>query len=267
MNFKHWLNESYQDLFGFDNAMDAEKLIALKKPDDKPIMHFQINQMMEDLASRHLGHKFGFQRFVNQAQWGETNGAIRVVVGSQHTIHIERLTSNMQGDPTWITKRVFRINLTEYSRNYQPVAEAIYDQVEDIFNEGLEGPSRKFSTDALADLVDDIVDKVKERGHDVFVYDKVKKVNENNYIVQFNARGGGVGALFKTRNEARINQFMIDISYNENYGMLHAMLSTVQSGDEGTSWELTPSIFEGWYSPNQRPHEIMETILTTMKYF
>lgn len=267
MKFKKWLNESYEDLFGFDDNMNADKIAALRVPDDKPIMAFQINQMMEDLADHRLGVRHGFQRFSNQTQWGTTPGAIRVVVGSQHTIHIERLIHSLQGDPTWLTKKVFRVNLAEYSKNYQPVAEAIYDQVSNVFKEGLEGPEKNYNREALSDLVDDIIDKFKERGHDIFIFDKIKKVDENNYIIQFDARGGGVGALFKNHSEARINQFLINISFNEEHGLLHTMLATVQTGDEGSSWELTPSIFEGWYSPKQRPNEIVETILTAMKYF
>lgn len=267
MQFKKWLNESYEDLFGFDDNMSAEAIAKLRKPDEKPIMHFQVNQMMEDLADHRLGAKHGFQRFVNQTQWGTTPGAIRVVVGSQHTIYIERLLHSLLGDPIWTTKRVFRINLSEYSRNYQPVSEAIYNQVSEIFKEGLEGPEKQYDSEALADLVDDVVDKIKERGHDIFIFDKVKKVNDTNYIIEFDARGGGVGALFTTSNNARINKFLINMSFNENHGLIHTTLASVQSGDEGTSWELTPSIFEGWYSPKQRPKEIVETILTSMKYF
>jgi hypothetical protein len=147
------------------------------------------------------------------------------------------------------------------------VAEALLDDAQRVHAEGLEGADKAYSPDALVELVEHLVHRIKETTHTYFVYNGVTKVNEDNYIIRFDTKGGGVGALFSTQNQGRINEFVIDVSFCRQAGMLHAFLTSVQSADEGVSWQLQPSLFEGWFAPNQSEKDIAEALLTSMKYF
>lgn len=262
--FRLWL-ETYRDLFGFDDELNAAMVAKLRRPDEKPIQHFNVNRMMNRLAENKVGTHPAFQRFTNECQWGTRAGSIRVRLGMQYTVYVERLVFDLEGDPKWITKKVFKININEYNGYDDAVADAIYDEVLKVYGDALDGPSRDYGT--LEDLVDIVVDKAKTHGGEIFVFERVKKVNDDNYILVFGARGAGVGALQKTRSEGRINQYIIDISFDRRAGMIHVVETTVQSGDEGTSWQLQPAFFEAYYTPTQDNHEVVETIITSMKYF
>ncbi len=262
--FKVWL-ETYKDIFGFDEDLTAKMIARLRRPDDKPIRHFNVNEMMNRLAQNKLGHHQGFQKFNNESQWGTLPGAIKVELGMQFTVYIERLVYDLEGDPRWITKKVFKINVNEYNGYEDSVADAIYDEVVKVFMDPLDGPSKEYG--GLEDLIETVVDKAKHYGGDMFIFERLKKVNDDNYILVFGVRGGGVGALQKTRSEGRINQYIIDISFDKKTGLLHVIETTVQTGDEGTSWDLQPSFFEGMFCPSQADAEIVESIVTSMKYF
>lgn len=266
MKFRVWL-EAYKDIFGFEEDEVAEKVRLLRRADDRPIKPFDITQMLEDMATQRVGRHHGFQRFSNEVQWGTGPGAVKVEVGTQMTAYIERAINDLAGNLTWVTKKVYKINAEEYRDYPDAVADALMTDVNQVFGEGLDGPDRHYSHDALIDLVEHLVQRIKETRHQYFVYEGVKRVNEHNYIIRFSAKGGGVGALFTTHNQGRINEFLIDVSFNPEAGLLHAILTSVQTGDEGASWEIQPSLFEGWYAPTQAAKDITESLLTSMKYF
>lgn len=264
MHFKLWLEE-YRDIFGFDEDMVQPHLRP--RPDDRPIRPFDVNGMLERLAGHRLGPHPGVQRFPNEVQWGHGPGAVRVEVGMQLTAYVERLVYDLEGRPVWVTKKVYKINTEEYNRFPDSVADALWDDAQKVHTEGLEGADKAYSTDALAELIEHLVHRIKETSHPYFVYNGVTKVSDDNYIIRFDTKGGGVGALFSTQNQGRINEFVIDVSFCRQAGMLHAFLTSVQSADEGVSWQLQPSLFEGWFAPNQSEKDIAEALLTSMKYF
>jgi hypothetical protein len=263
MRFKLWL-ESQRDIFGFDDGPPA----TVSPPaDDRPVRRFNINSMMEDLASRQMGTHAGFQKFPNEVQWGTEAGAIKIEIGMQHTAYLERLVHDREGSPVWLTKRVYMINTDGYMDHPGAVAEALYGDAAKLYRTGLDGPAEDYSADALEDMVMHLVARAKETAHQYFIYEGVKRVNPHNYIVRFAARGGGVGALFSTQPQGRINEFIIDVSFCRQSGLLHTILTSVQTTDEGVSWEIQPSLFEGWFAPAQGSHEVAEALLTSMKYF
>jgi hypothetical protein len=264
LGFKYWIIK--EDLFGFDDETLHKRIVQkMRRPDEKPIHHFAVNNMMDRLADNKVGDHQGFQKFVGECQWGNRAGAIKVELGMQYTVYIERLLHDLEGSPVWVTKKIFKINVDEFNRYEDAVADAIFEEVLKIYKEGLDGPVRKY--ESLSDLVEEVVDKAKVYGGDYFFYERTKKVNDHNYIVVFGALGGGTGILQAARSEGRINQYIIDISFSPKTGLLHVIETTVQSGDEGTSWALQPAFFEGWYAPTQDTNQIVESIVVSMKYF
>lgn len=261
MNFKLWIEE-YKDVFGFDVDCKIKEIIPL---DDKPIKPFKVNEMMDRLCQQQLSTLESYQKFSNECQWGTNVGSIKVAVGSKFTVFIERLIKDLEGNSKWITKKVFKINTDEFKGYESNVADAIFEEVVKVSKEGLDSPNKKY--DILYDLIETIVDDFKEKGHKFFVYQGIKKINENNYILQFAVRGSGLGVLVKKKSESRVNEVIIDVSFNEKTGLLHVIETTVQTSDEGLSWDLAPSFFEGFYTPTQNNQEITDTIMTSLIYF
>jgi len=261
--------EEFRDIFGFDEEIRAmrEKERATKAVlDEKPIMPFNSNAMLESLARQKVGvYNRGFQDFSNVVQWGTNPGAIRVRLGSQYTVYIERLIFDFDSNPVWTTKKVFRINTEEYKQYHESVGDAIYDELSKIALQNLDSAKREYND--THELAQEIKDTIDGYAHDMFVFERIKKVNENNSLLVYAVKGGGVGALQTPGQAARINQIIVDVNFSEDTGLIRIMNTAVVTGDEGYSWHLMPSFFEGMFAPTQDFKEIAEAVTTAMKWF
>lgn len=263
MKFKVFF-EGFKDIFGFDAeiAKNAEKKKCI---DEKPIQPFNSNGMLENLARHKVGVHEGFQDFSNTVQWGTGPGAIRVRIGSQYTLYIERRCDDLEGNKTWITKKVFKINIDEYKTYFESVGDAIHDEVQKVSRTPLDAPNRTYYD--VEGLAHDIAGEMTNYQNNNFEFDRVKKVTENNSLLVYVVKGGGVGALQTPASQARINQIVVDINFREDTGLLRIMNTAIVTGDEGYSWHLMPSFFTGEYAPTQSNKEIAESIVTAMKWF
>jgi hypothetical protein len=261
MSFRLFLEE-FKDIFEFG---PEERLPVIKKYDDGPIMPFGSNRMLEHLASRKIGVHEGFQDFSNTVQWGVGPGSIRARIGSQYTVYLEKQIVNLEGDREWITKKVFKINTDEYKNYTESVGDAIHEAVSKISRGNIEGPKKDF--DSINDLTEEIAEEMNYYANEMFVFEKIKPVNETNAIIVYQVKGGGVGALQKVRSEGKIHQVLVDVAFNEATGIIRIVNTAVVSGDEGTSWHMIPSFFAGMFSPSQNSREIAEAVVTAMKWF
>jgi hypothetical protein len=258
--------EEFKDIFGFDDEVQRMQDEKPKVMDERPIMPFNSNQMMEHLARLRVGvHRHGFQDFNNTVQWGRGPGAIRVKLGSQYTVYIERLIHDLEGKEVWIDKKCFKINVDEYKQYVESVGDAIHDEVQKIAMTNIEGARKDF--DDIEGLAEEIRDEMNNYSNNMFVFDRIKKVNDHNAILVYYVKGGGVGALQKPRSEGKMAQVIIDVNHNRDTGIIRIMNTAVVSGDEGVTWHLMPSFFAGEYVPGQDFREIAETVVTAMKWF
>lgn len=263
MKFRTFLEE-FKDIFGVEAELrtpDKPKML-----DEKPIQAFNSTEMMEHLASLKAGtHPHGFQDFSNTVQWGTNPGAVRVRIGSQYTVYVERLLVDLDNNHVWTTKRVFRINVDGYKQYAEAVGDAIHDEVDKIIVTGMDAPQRRFND--VHELAEELAEAMQSYANDMFVFDQIRKVTDNNSLLVYVVKGGGVGALQNPRSQGRINQIVSDISFNEATGLIRIMNTSVQTGDEGVSWHIMPSFFEGMFAPTQDRKEIAEAVVTSMKWF
>jgi hypothetical protein len=263
LKFRFFLEE-FKDIFGFNPEIDKNSK-KKKYVDEKPIQPFRSNGMLESLSKHKVGVHEGFQDFSNTVQWGTGPGAIRVRVGSQYTLHVERRCDDLEGNKTWITKKVFKINTEEYKTYFESVGDAIHEEIEKISKTPLDGPKKSYHS--VEDLARDIADEMTNYQNDSFEFDRFKKVTENNSLLVYVVMGGGVGALQTPASQSRINQIIVDVNFREDTGLIRIMNTAVVTGDEGYSWHLMPSFFTGEYAPTQTAKEIAESVVTAMKWF
>jgi len=267
MKFRTFLKET-QDIFGFDDELRrmADAGRVNKVVDEKPIQPFNSVGMLEHLSKMKVGvHPRGFQDFTNVVQWGTKPGALRVRVGSQYTVYIERLLHDLDNNPVWVTKKVYRINTDEYKQYAESVGDAIHDEIEKIAVTNLDGTNKEYKD--VHELAQTVKETMDAYANNLFVFDRIKKVSEHNAVIVYQVKGGGVGALQTPRSQGRINQIVCDISFNEHTGLIRIMNTSIQTGHEGVSWHIMPSSFEGMFAPTQDPQEIAEAVTTAMKWF
>lgn len=264
LKFRVFLEE-YRDIFGFD--AELKRASDKTKPlDENPIQPFNSVRMLEHLADKPVGtSKKGFQEFSNLVQWGTNPGAVRVRLGSQYTVYLERLIHDLEGNKVWLTKKVYKINTDEYKQYVESVSDALHDEIGKIALQNIDGAQKKWQ--GLEDLALAIKEEINDYANDHFVFDRIRKVNDNNYIVVYHVKGGGVGALQNPRSQGRINQIISDVNFSETTGLIRVMNTSVQTGDEGVSWHIMPSFFEGMFAPTQDPKEIATAVATSMKWF
>lgn len=264
MKFKLFLEE-FKDIFGFDAEFAKQRDDQKKVMDERPIQAFNSNGMLEHLARSKVGVHEGFQDFSNTVQWGTRSGAIRVRLGSQYTVYVERQCDDMEGRPTWITKKVFKINTDEYKTYVESVGDSIHEEVLKVSRTPLDAASKEYHD--VEGLASDIADEMNNYANNMFQFERMRKVNDHNSLLVYVVKGGGVGALQTPASQARINQIIVDVNFREDTGLLRIMNTAVVTGDEGYSWHLMPSFFTGEYAPTQSTKEIAESIVTAMKWF
>jgi hypothetical protein len=228
-------------------------------------MPFNANRMLEYLASLKIGGKQGFQEFNNTVQWGKEAGSLRVELGQQYNLYLERLVHDIDGEPFWITKKVFKINTDEYKQYVESVADSIYEQIEKVANESLDGPQKKFA--GILDLAKDISEEVNYYANEFFVLDHIRQLSENRSLLAFFVKGAGVGYLRGMHGGGRINQVLVDLNFNESTGLVHTQCCILLSGSDSNSWMIQPSFADFVFCPTQPIHEMSHAIVTALKWF
>ena len=99
--------------------------------------------------------------------------------------------------------------------------------------------------------------------NDPLYYEDVKSIDDNQFFIQFGVRGQGVQA----RNQHRVEQVCLHLSYNLREGTIRAMRVNTESRLGGHDWRLQPSDFDFTFVPTQPHEEITAVLSTIMKYY
>lgn len=248
------------DIFGFAKKDipndDFDHFLA------QPIKRFDLEFMMEILAKKKVGTLEGVSHFMNEVQWGHQPGAVKAVVDTGYTFYIKRLVPDREGEPRWITKRMYQLNRNGYGGYEESVAQEIFEEIEKVSKRGLDSPKQDF--DALEDLVLHVYNRMKIACADVFLPEGIKKVNENAYLICFGVRGQGVEAPGWQRVEQ--NQTMV--SYDPKKGTIRIFNYNVESPTgKAHSWSLRESDLDVYFMPTQPREEIASCLEVHMKYY
>jgi hypothetical protein len=257
MKFKNWLENT--DIFGFEKDITKQKD---QKLSDTPIKRFDLEKMMECLAERNLNGKIAKSLFINQIQWGEGVGAVKIWSGTGLQIGIERLGINLESRPVWVMKKFFQVNRAGYGGHEDKVAKELFEYIESIDRQPIDSPKKEYND--LEKLVVNTANKLRRSANDIFIYEGIKKVSPNNYIIKMELRGHGV----ERRHQQRVIQNVTDMSYNPQTGVIRLINANVENHVGGSvDWTIMPSDMDWNFFPTQSGDEIADTITTNIKWY
>jgi hypothetical protein len=258
-NFTTWL-ENKVDIFGFEKDIQRKEQ-QKRNVKETPVESFNVESMMDYLLEMKLPGKNPSMRFTNQIQWGENVGAVKVKMGTTLQLMIEKLSTDLEGNPTWVTKKFYQINRSGYGGFEHRVAIEVFGEVEKIDKILLDSPKNEYKD--LPGLVIGIASQLRRSANDIFIFDGIKRINDKNFIIKMNIRASGLEA----RDHQKVIENLTDISFSEKTGKIRIMNSCVKSKTGGSQWKLTPNDIDMYFMPTQNKDEIVESISTYLKWY
>lgn len=256
--FQYWLIKENKDIFGFEKYQKLEK----KKPEDeKPINRFNVERMMDSLSLHEVGAKSPYVRFSNEMHWGKGHGAMRVWLGTGLNIMIDRQGIDLTGTPRWITKRIYQIDPSGYGGYEEAVAQELMDEIKKIDETQLDSPKRDY--DDLEGLVASMASTIRRTAKDVFIFEGIRKVDANNYIIRLGLRGHGVEA----QDQQRVEENQTHVSFDRDSGTLRVLNYNIESSKAQHEWAIMVTDTDLNFFPTQTREEIVETIANTLHWY
>jgi len=248
------------DIFGFDAKRSEED--PSEKEETKPINQFNLELMMNFLSKKSIGLHEGEVKYVNEIQWGHQPGSVKLKVDTGYTFYVKRLGVDLEGNETWATKRMFQLNRHGYGGLEDSVAQEIFEHLERYYNARLDTPDGDYED--LENLVVHISNKLKRTSKSIFLYEGIKKVDDDNYIIIFAIHGHGVEAP----GHMRVEENLTNVIYSPDKGIIHIVNYNVESPVGGPhSWSLTPLDLQVSFFPSQSREEISEAVSVHFKFY
>lgn len=264
INFKKWvLIKESKDIFGFDKKTNELKNIIIN---NDPIKNLDSETIVNFLLKFKLNDVEPFSEFSNQIQWGNENGALKMIIGplgSFKTI-IRRKQTNLEGNTSWICKKIipYQEFVEENIHNEEEFANLIFEKIQKINENKFESAIDDYKN--LKHLVVSIARKCQHQ--DVMpkelIYRGIREVNENNYLIYFEARGHGV----EVPDFNRLEQFIIDMSYNKKQGFIRSIGHEVLSPMKQHLWTVGLSDWDEVFVPSQN-EEIVNQVTNALKTY
>lgn len=257
--FQDWMIREGKDIFGF------EKDKAVKRKDDrdeKPVNGINLESISNYLAMHEIGSKRPYIKFVNEIHWGRGEGALRVWFGTGLNVMVERQGQDLNGTPRWYTKKIYQLDQTGYGGFEDAIAFEIIEQLEKIDETQLDSATRDY--DELENLVAHMASKMKRTARDVFVFEGIRKIDRNNYVIRFGVRGHGVEA----QDQQRVEENQTQVTFDKESGVIRLTNYNIESPvGGGHSWEIMPTDTDLNFFPTQPRDEIVETMANTMHWY
>jgi hypothetical protein len=256
--FKKWMDlKEGRDIFGFEK----ERVVPARIVDESPIIPINPEVLIETMLLNEIGGRKAFSDYPDQVQWGREPGAMQMVIsplGSFKSI-VRRLQTNLKGESVWVCKKIIPYkDLMHSNKKFdESFAAELFEHIKKASNGDTESPSNDYEKlDSLTLKISNLCRR-KDIIPEIFVFRGVKEIkNKQNYLIFFEPRGQGVEAP----GSARVEQFMIDMSYDPSTGMIKSFGHDVQSPAKGHVWYPQPSEWEEYFAPSQHQNEIAEAI-------
>jgi hypothetical protein len=262
LNFKEWLG--LKDIYGFEKEVNQAQ--NTQKIDELPVKRLALDIVMERLAQNSLPLGLPKSKFLTEMQWGTHDGALRVKWTPKLNVKIHRLHHDREGNEAWILKKFFFVNDRDFAGQEDVVADEIFDQVKAIAYQNhdsvMEEGEFKFDN-----IVYSLAAQMRQQQYQVIEFERVKKLNENEYDLSFWVRGGGTGTLYGPHSQRPALALIVKMAYNERTGLIKAIAEMIQSVDNSAEWAIQPAEFEEYFLPTQPKNEIINSIVTSLKWF
>lgn len=262
-NFKHYV-ENLRDIFGFEKEVNQAQNIS--KVDDLPIKTLSVHVVMDRLATNNISIGRPKSKYLSEMQWGDQPGAVRVQWTPKLNVKIQKLHHDLEGNDVWIMKKFFFVNDRDFAGKEDVVADEIFEQVKMVAEGKLESvmESGEFKFD---NIVWSLASKMRQSNYDFIDFEGVKKLNENEYDLYFWINGGGQGQMFGPRGQRPALALIVKMAYSENTGLIKAIAEMVQGVDDTTNWTIQPAEFEEHYMPTQPKNEIIDSVISALRWF
>lgn len=256
--FSDWLIEESKDIFGFEKDMRPVKKNPL---DIQPVDSFDIEQITNTLARYPVGQLQPEVQFVNEVTWGEGSGSLRVLINNWLNVIIERKVPDLEGRGMWIAKKVYQLNHNQMGGTEESVAHEILKEVENIYKSKPNSANSQYED--LENLVVNIASLIKRNADDIFIFQGIRRINENNYIIRLGVRGQGV----QRKGQKRVEENHTQVSFDKSSGLIRMTNYNIESPLGEHKWAVTQKDIDWYFTPNQSRDEIAQTISTTLHWY
>ena len=261
--FIQWLENS-GDIFGFEGKRHEKP----SEVNEDPIIPVDAGVIIETMLGTDIGGRKAFSDYPAQIQWGREPGAMQMVItplGSFKSI-VRKLLTNLKGESVWACKKIipYKDIMHANVRFDEAFAMDLFEQIEEISKGEMEAPVLDY--DGLESLTLKVANRCVRNDvmPEIFVFRGVRAIKKNeNYVIFFEPRGHGVEAP----GSARLEQFMIDMSYDGKTGMVRSFGHDVQSPTKGHVWYPQPSEWDEYFSPTQDKNEIADAISSAFRTY
>ena len=193
---------------------------------------------------------------------GGLPGTIQVVFSPKGSLKatVRKLSPDLEGRDAWVCKRVYPLNLGG-KKTEQDWVGYIHEDLKRIAKEGQDGANREFPK--LPRFVTDLAGKVKQEAPEVFVFEGVRRSDDDNYVIFMSYRGQGL----QRRGQTRCEQYNINVSFRKEKGLLHCWGYDVRSPIRGHKWEVCPAEWNEVFAPSQGSQEIIRAVVECVRSY
>lgn len=246
--------------FGVDRPTHHPE--AGKRPEkENPIDTFDIERMRDMMVERELGELLPVSRFVNEVVWGGGPGSIKMWVDPKTGVYIDRLGTDLEGVSRWYTKKYVQINRHGYGGFEETVANEIFDFLEAVQRQQIDSPKRDYTE--LKSLTLTLAERLRREARPIFVFDGVRQMNENRYLILFNVRGHGLQAP----GQVRVEKNVTDVNFYPGGGYIRVINNNYQSPLGEHKWEVGGPDLDCVFFPTQDREEIVSPVVTNLRFY
>lgn len=258
LTFKRFVEDT--DIFGFERDK-SEPQYADDSLLMRPIKQFDTELMMEFLTKKKIGTRYGEVTFPNVIQWGSQPGSVKLEVDPGYRLSVKKLAVDKEGNPRWVTKKLFQLNRQGYGGFEDTVAQEIYEYLNQAANTMIEAPTEDYD---LEPLVSNIYNKLKRTAKNIFIPEGIKKLHDDAYVIKFGVKGQGVEA----RDQQRVEQNQTLVSYDRHQGTIRVTNYNLLSDVGGShQFRINQNDLDAYFFPTQDREEIAEVVSVRMKYY
>jgi len=266
LNFKNWMLNEFKDIFGFSREQNGQEkakgLFHTEINPELPINRLNIETITDRLKKLSINGKPSHYKFVNWVQWGEGIGALRLKIHPDLHVEIARKSYDLEGTPTWATKRLWILNRSGYGGHEDFIVQEMLTQLEHVDKLPVDSPKRDYKE--LENLAFAMASKMKHVARNYFLYEGIRKVSENEYIIRFGVRGQGVEAP----DQSKVIENQTMLFFHPDSGKIRLTNKNIETPvGGGYKWEIMPPDTDINFLPTQPREEMVEAIATVMRWY
>jgi hypothetical protein len=253
-SYKNWLLTEKQDIFGFEGPQPGEQ--PGKGIDhEAPVNQVDIEFISDYLGQHAVGSKRPFVKFINEVVWGDQTGSLRVTISPDLSVIFDRKVRDMEGNPVWVTKKVFQINQQGYGGHEESLASEILEELQMINDVSNDSAKKEF--DGIRNVVDGIAEHIRATAkRDVFIFQGIRQFGENTFCIAMSVRGGGG----EEEGQGRVMENQTWISFDNKTGLIRVSNYNIGSAVTKSEWKVKPMDLDMHFAPTQSVKEIASTI-------